>query len=59
MPKKLKVNNCLDCGHHQIHPVNQEVLCNHPEIDTARTVDTPILIKAKDIIPSWCPLEDW
>ena len=59
MPKKLKVNNCLDCGNHQTHPVNQEIICNHPGIATAKVVDTPLMVKVKDIIPSWCPLEDW
>lgn len=59
MPKKLKVENCLDCGYYSMHPTKQEIVCNHPDFAYARTVDTPLIVKAKNIIPEWCPLEEW
>ena len=59
MTKKMKIETCLDCGHHVNFPDSSEVLCNNPKFVSARRVDTVLSVKMNEIIPKFCPLDDW
>ena len=58
MAKKQKIDNCLDCKESAMNPspnVDYMLLC----CEESRNIDTPLQVKCKNIIPDWCPLEDW
>jgi hypothetical protein len=56
MPKKQKINNCLDCKESAMNPnFDCMLLC----CEKGKNIGTPLQVKCKNIIPDWCPLEDW
>ncbi|MCF8009449.1 MAG: hypothetical protein K9K32_06755 [Halanaerobiales bacterium] len=57
--KKLKINNCLDCKYCFNHPTKEVAICTHNDTAKTREINIPIKIKSKNIIPNWCPLENW
>ena len=59
MGKKLKVKNCLECKNHTIIKESFKVKCYHDKFDKTRDIATAIIVKANNVIPNWCPLEDW
>lgn len=59
MIKKLKVVNCFDCSNSFMMDFDSQLVCSHDKFHKSREIGNPLEVKAKNIIPDWCPLEEW